>query len=581
MEQIIIKGKSARYMSDISELKDGLPKGVVNKVKTDAGGTFLAANDKHNYVIACPFKDLVDSIYLDKNNKYPILRVYGGTKKKDYKEYIENNKIHKIVCTYDSFEKVTAWLDDPEQYRVLIDEFHLLLDNMDFREDAITKLIENLSNYEYYTFLSATPIDINYNIPFLNELPHYKIDWDGYIKIKPYRIRTSNVIRSVADMINIFLNEGFKLPTINNTIEEVKELYIFLNSVSAIRDIITTLDIDPRIVKICCADNKGNRQILDEYSISSINDPNRKINFFTSKCYQGCNLFTNSGLIIVASDSGRSQTLVDVSTSLEQICGRLRTNGEYNNIFKNILVHIYSTRTSIESDEEFNAIIKKKEEDAKILVSEQDRLSEEGRKIYFDRIKNAIKTDVVSLYGNRLKYNPLKKQSFVYKHNLRKAYKDGYSIRAAYEKSEKFEPTKQLYWKKFTVKMKSICTISYQTLIEDYYETKDGSLLLKHPEFADYVKYLTIKEIHTLRYKKSALLDAVDAKKYIPKVIHELLTNYKGTYTVSELKAVLSRLYKENNISQKPKTSILKNIAEIEAKQQRLDGKSVRAYIIK
>ena len=66
----IIKGGNARYLGELPEFKNGLPHGVINKTKTDVGGTYAAANCDKDYIIVCPFRDLVDSIAADKNSKY-------------------------------------------------------------------------------------------------------------------------------------------------------------------------------------------------------------------------------------------------------------------------------------------------------------------------------------------------------------------------------------------------------------------------------------------------------------------------------------------------------------------------------
>lgn len=149
------------------------------------------------------------------------------------------------------------------------------------------------------------------------------------------------------------MDEDISLPDINGNASKVEELYIFINSVTSIKQIVDTLKLNPNDVKICCADRIRNNKLLGEYQIESVSSPNKKINFFTKKCFQGCNLFTNNGLIIVASDAYRAQTLVDISTTMEQIAGRIRINDKYQNIFRNVIVHLFSTNKNVMSDEEF------------------------------------------------------------------------------------------------------------------------------------------------------------------------------------------------------------------------------------
>ena len=106
-----IYGGNARYLSELPEFQNGLPHGIVNKTKTDVGGTYVAANCRSNYIIVCPFRDLVDSISVDKNNKYEIFKCYGGVREEAFKKYIKKHQIYKIAVTYDSLEKLLRWME--------------------------------------------------------------------------------------------------------------------------------------------------------------------------------------------------------------------------------------------------------------------------------------------------------------------------------------------------------------------------------------------------------------------------------------------------------------------------------------
>lgn len=107
----IINGGNARYLSELPEFQDGLPHGIVNKTKTDVGGTYVAANCRYNYIIVCPFRDLVDSIAADKNNKYEVFKCYGGVREHQFQKYIKEHQIYKIAVTYDSLEKLLRWME--------------------------------------------------------------------------------------------------------------------------------------------------------------------------------------------------------------------------------------------------------------------------------------------------------------------------------------------------------------------------------------------------------------------------------------------------------------------------------------
>lgn len=577
----VINGSYHRYLSELEEFKNGIPFGVINKTKTDVGGTYVAANCDDNYIIVCPFRDLVDSIGADKNNKYEIFKCYGGVKEHEFKKYCKNNTVKKIAVTYDSFPKLVKWLSDTN-YKILVDEYHLILEDMDYRYDAIDGLLNEITKFEHYSFLSATPIDFEFEVDFLKNLPHYKVTWDGLEKITPMRYRATSLTKGLSRMIQIFLDEGFKVPDINGKVSEVKELYIFLNSVTTIKQIIDTLELDPEEVKICCATRIRNTKILGEnYEIESVSSPNKKINFFTKKCFQGCNLFTNNGLIIVASDAYKTQTLVDISTTLEQIAGRLRLNDEYQNIFRNTLIHIYSTNRNIMSDDEFALEMESKRKDADVFISGYNKLNAEEKGLYGVKLVDAMENELVSIIGGEMIFNSLKEQSFIYKQELRKKYKDGITIRKAYDKADdKFAHVNEKSWTDFNIKLAKAITISYQQLLKDYINSPSESYLLEYPEFAEIVKYLKESEMNSLGWNKEKMMKKVKDKKLMDIIFRNI---YKAGFISSkDLKDIFKTEFEKYNIDIKPKASLIEDCTLYQVKQIKkwVNGKTVNGYEI-
>lgn len=576
MKQEIINGGNARYLGELERFKDGIPFGIVNKTKTDVGGTYVAANCSSNYIIVCPFKDLVDSIAADKNNRYEVFKCYGGIREYQFRKYIKNNTTYKIAVTYDSLPKLIGWLSSTEGWKVLVDEYHLILEDMDFRYDAINGLMEEIQKFRHYSFLSATPIDLDFEIDFLKQLPHYKVQWNGVTKITPIRYKVTQLTKGLARFIQIFLDEGISLPDINGNVSKVEELYIFINSVTSIKQIADTLKLNPDDVKICCADRIRNNKLLGEYQIESVSSPNKKINFFTKKCFQGCNLFTNNGLIIVASDAYRTQTLVDISTTMEQIAGRIRINDEYQNIFRNVIVHLFSTNKNVMSDEEFEMMMQDKEKEADKLLSGWSKLDKEERQTYIKRMN--LDTELVSIINGRMVYNNLKKQSFIYKQALRKTYKDGISIRDSFMQSEKFELTNQNKWKDFNIKLAKAMTVSYEQLLKDYLDSPSESYEQEYPEFPLIKRYLKESEMNTLRWNREKMLKAVEGKKQVNKA---LLAIYQpGFISNKDLKSKLKDEFGRLGIKLSPKATLIENctLYNVEQASRKIDGKTVSGY---
>lgn len=576
MKQEIINGGNARYLGELERFKDGIPFGIVNKTKTDVGGTYVAANCSSNYIIVCPFKDLVDSIAADKNNRYEIFKCYGGVREYQFRKYIKNNTTYKIAVTYDSLPKLIGWLSSTEGWKVLVDEYHLILEDMDFRYDAINGLMEEIQKFKYYSFLSATPIDLDFEIDFLKQLPHYKVQWNGVTKITPIRYKVTQLTKGLARFIQIFLDEGISLPDINGNVSKVEELYIFINSVTSIKQIADTLKLNPDDVKICCADRIRNNKLLGEYQIESVSSPNKKINFFTKKCFQGCNLFTNNGLIIVASDAYRTQTLVDISTTMEQIAGRIRINDEYQNIFRNVIVHLFSTNKNVMSDEEFEMVMQDKEKEADKLLSGWSKLDKEERQTYIKRMN--LDTELVSIINGKMVYNNLKKQSFIYKQALRKTYKDGISIRDSFMQSEKFELTNQNKWKDFNIKLAKAMTVSYEQLLKDYLDSPSESYEQEYPEFPLIKRYLKESEMNTLRWNREKMLKAVEDKKQVDKVF--LAIYQPGFISNKDLKGKLKDEFGRLGIKLSPKATLIENctLYNVEKASRKIDGKTVSGY---
>lgn len=575
----IIDGGNARYLSELPEFQDGLPHGIVNKTKTDVGGTYVAANCSSNYIIVCPFRDLVDSIAADKNNKYEVFKCYGKTKESEFRKYIKEHQIYKIAVTYDSLGKLLRWLNDETKgWKLLIDEYHLILEDMDFRENAIMEMIYTVTKFDHYTFLSATPMDEDYEIDFFKQLPHYKVVWKKGLPIVVKKIKTTCLSKGLCNLIKIFREDGFRIPDINGELKEVEQLFIFLNSVTTARQIADTLELDEDEIKICCAERKRNRLLLGKYQIESVCSPNKTINFFTKKCFQGCNLFSNNGLIIVASDAYRTQTLIDISTTMEQISGRLRENDDYKNIFRNTMVHIYSTNKNILTDEEFEEKMKKKEEDAARLLSLQAKADEKELATLIRKVN--IETDLLSIINGKLKYNEIKKKSFYFKQDIRKTYKDGIYLRARYDESEKFIQTNQELWKDFDIEMTRAVTISYEQLLKDYLDHPTESYEQEYPEFKDFRRYLKETEMNSCRWNKDKMMKMVEDYKQMNAVYKDIYR--KGFISSKDLKALFTKEFKKRGISISPKATQIMNcdLYEIKKSKVRIKGKLTDGYEI-
>ena len=168
----------------------------------------------------------------------------------------------------------------------------------------------------------------------------------------------------------------------NRTREEGETNYhIFLNSVRGISAIIREAGLLPEDARIICsrsedAARRNQMKLPDGFSISSTVDPVKTINFYTSTCFEGQDIYDENGRAFIVSDGFLDQTKLDISTSVVQILGRIR-----NSIYRDEIVHLYSTsRYKDVTPAEFEARMEKQIKDAKADAELLNSLSPERKK---------------------------------------------------------------------------------------------------------------------------------------------------------------------------------------------------------
>lgn len=180
-------------------------------------------------------------------------------------------------------------------------------------------------------------------------------------------------------------------------------LHIFVNSVEFIAKVIDLAKLTTEQIKVVCStsgDNGENnqRKLGKDYPIGQPSDPVRKINFYTSTCFEGCDIYDQQGVTFIVSDGNKSNTLLDISTLFTQICGRLRDSK-----YKGEIIHVYSTtKYSREVTlDEFTASTKKVLAEAVQYADEINKLSETTRIKTLSKIKY-INEQYVRIEDNRL-----------------------------------------------------------------------------------------------------------------------------------------------------------------------------------
>ncbi len=345
-----ISGKTVNYLSDfISEL----PKNkIVNKGGTGVGGTTLAIRDKNPYVIAVPFQEMIiNKCFKEKN----LLGVMQGITTEDIKEYLNNSDIPKIMVTYDSLPRVIECIN-PKEFNILIDEMHVLFTSYSYRRDAAMNVLHNFKKFKSYTFLSATIMDEKYRLKELRGIDVIDYEWENKTITKISSIYCPNVIKSAINIIE------------NHT--GCQNLYFFTNSIQSINAIVKTCGLNDDNARMICS--KHNTSKTELIKSNTLSDPKR-FNFLTSSVFEGADLYDENGVILVLSEGNKSHTLLDISSSIIQIAGRIRDSRYSNKIF-----HLYSTsRYNGITKSEFDDICKEDVKKSYFYESDYAKLSPE------------------------------------------------------------------------------------------------------------------------------------------------------------------------------------------------------------
>lgn len=106
-------------------------------------------------------------------------------------------------------------------------------------------------------------------------------------------------------------------------------LHFFVNSVACIAQVIQQAQLQPDQVRLVCStsgdvDQKNREKLGARYPIGSTKDPVKRVNFYTSTSFEGCDIYDPVGKTYIVSEGHREHTLLDISTTFRQVCGRLR-----------------------------------------------------------------------------------------------------------------------------------------------------------------------------------------------------------------------------------------------------------------
>ena len=584
--------KEYKYLGEVPQFKkNGLPVGyLIDKGKVGCGGTSIALENEKDTIVCVPFVSLIKN-KMEKYNKagLNVLGVYEGITKQDIQSYINGkNGAKKIICTYDSLSKVIDVIG--YSYFLLIDELHLLFIEYVFRNKAVRTVLNEYSKFKEWSFLTATPIEYDLMLEELEEIPTYKIEWELKADVKVNAIQCKQVGATVKKIVNEFLDG-----------KVFGNVHLFVNSVEFIATIIKACNLTNENTRVIFSKNNATyKNTCQGVTNSETTSPVKKINFYTSTCFEGCDLFDRDGKIYIVSESSRAQTLLDISTQVRQIAGRIRDTQYFDSI-----THLYkATRYNKNlTFDEYKQVVLEEERKAKSYVAKLNNDLEliEGTKEsvypYLEKVEEENKPAKFIFDPNRMKLDIYNFKVLNHTYSLQVNLSDEYNKAGLAIDCDKDKTSDKLLKNESTRTTFKEAIQEYDTIIQrkanmTFCLSDNERLALlkkKYRYISDAYELLGMEQIRELNYHTShiqrlliAISDKMDNKAKVAKLLLTIPAFKEGEFIPStKIKECLQTIYNNLEIKRKATIDDFKYFAVIEDSRKRIDGKQVRGYIIK
>lgn len=318
----------------LSKLIEDLPINCFfNKVLCGAGGTHLSLSNKNPYIILVPTTELILS---KKENTYPteVMYVYGDVKIEEIIKYIDSNG-NKIMSTYHSLHKVIkafeASLKSTKDFQLLVDEAHMLTegDDKDFMHNEINYILQSYSMFKSYCFMTATPFPRECFPDQIKDINYITAYWNPNV-ITVTKINAQHIPNKFIDYVTKIALDHLSGAKVGNA-------YFFYNSVEAITQVCYRLlkaklctEEDIRIIAADRNNNYIHKYVSKDLHIQSVVSEKKKLNFLTSKAFEGCDLYDEDGVVYICADARKRHSRLEIHTKLPQIVNRIR-DSKYNN----------------------------------------------------------------------------------------------------------------------------------------------------------------------------------------------------------------------------------------------------------
>jgi hypothetical protein len=289
----------------------------IHKGRCGIGGTTLELMNKNRCsIIVAP----TVGILIDKKKSHPdLFIVYAKVTPEQVEEQLRlMAPAQKMMTTPEGLKKVMDAADKIGMAELIREEWFLLLDEChtfiteDYRKHML-RPFQYFWKFVNKAIISATPYF--FTDERFQTLDYHKIEFTE-------KLGTITLVdcKSVAGTLNHIIQKGAT---------QKGSLHIFINSVTEIKLAIERSGKEG-IFSIYCADDEDKENMLKlgelkKYFVEQPDEKNfSKINFYTSKYFEGWDLKCEDATIVLVTDIHKPHTKVSIGMKLKQAAGRLR-----------------------------------------------------------------------------------------------------------------------------------------------------------------------------------------------------------------------------------------------------------------
>lgn len=294
------------------------------------GATYLEIHSRRPSILIEPNVPVIQGKCAKSDEEFKLFGVYEGVTVEKIIRYLQESRAHhKLMTTPESFQKVKqaverAGIDLYSHFFCLMDESHLLVKDVDYREDIVLPM-NDFFHFQQKALVSATPIMLS--DPRFKEQGFRTVTVDANYDYRQdiTTIHTNNTLQTVRDYL-----KTHNAPTC-----------FFINLVDYIYSLIKELGIENESAIFCAP--KSEQKLKYELKFNNAYnewkaDRMKKYNFFTGRFNNAFDLDLDYApqVVMLTDTKASSYTMLDIHTDSVQIAGRFR-NG------LDSLTHIYTT----------------------------------------------------------------------------------------------------------------------------------------------------------------------------------------------------------------------------------------------